>query len=133
MCFLLKYGSWKLQLELWNTNHKLLNWTLPSGFRCYTENQNHPSLNTSRCLDELWDPTLKLVSAIFFKIVFHQMTAPKFLSSPFFLPVSHCFRVWSKIYLKVYDVIKCLSKLNNTFCLIPLEGKKVWHWNFVHW
>ena len=28
MCFLLKYSLWKLQLELWNTNHKLLNWTL---------------------------------------------------------------------------------------------------------
>ena len=26
--FLLKYDSWKLQLESWNTNHKLLNRTL---------------------------------------------------------------------------------------------------------
>ena len=25
MCFLLKYGSWKLQLESWNANHELLN------------------------------------------------------------------------------------------------------------
>ena len=25
---LLKYGSWKLQLESWNTNHESLNWTL---------------------------------------------------------------------------------------------------------
>ena len=23
-------------------------------------------------------------------------------------------------------------KLSNTFCLISCEGKKVWHWNFVH-
>ena len=28
MCFLLKYSLWKLQLELWNTNHKPLNQTV---------------------------------------------------------------------------------------------------------
>ena len=28
ICCLLKYGSWKFQLELWNTNHKSLNQTL---------------------------------------------------------------------------------------------------------
>ena len=28
MCFHLKYGPWKLQLESWNMNHKLLNQTL---------------------------------------------------------------------------------------------------------
>ena len=28
MCFILKYVSWKLQLESLNMNHKLLNWTL---------------------------------------------------------------------------------------------------------
>ena len=33
-----------------------------------------------------------------------------FLSSHLFLPVSHCFRVWSKINLKVCDVINCLNK-----------------------
>ena len=33
-----------------------------------------------------------------------------FLSSPLFLPVSHCFRDWSKIDLKVCDVISCLNK-----------------------
>ena len=27
-CFLLKHGSWKLQLESWNTNHESLNRTL---------------------------------------------------------------------------------------------------------
>ena len=25
------------------------------------------------------------------------------------------------------------QELNNTFCLIFWEGKKAWHWNFVHW
>ena len=33
-----------------------------------------------------------------------------FLSSPLFLPVSHCFRGWWKINLKVCDVINCLNK-----------------------
>ena len=28
ICFLQKYDSWKLQLELWNTNHKSLDRTL---------------------------------------------------------------------------------------------------------
>ena len=74
---------------------------------------------------------LKHVSAIFEQIfVFHQMIAHQklwkflfhlkssfrsrdiqfflFLSSPLFLPVSHCFRAWSKINL--YDVINCLNK-----------------------
>ena len=50
-------------------------------------------------------------------------------SSPLFLSASHCFRAWSKKILKVYNVINCL---NNTFCVIFWEGKKLWHWNFVH-
>ena len=33
-----------------------------------------------------------------------------FPSSPLFLPVSHCFIAWSKINLKMYDVINCLNK-----------------------
>ena len=33
-----------------------------------------------------------------------------FPSSPLFLPVDHCFSWWSKINLKVYDVINCLNK-----------------------
>ena len=32
-----------------------------------------------------------------------------FLSSPFF-PLENCFRRWSKINLKAYDVINCLNK-----------------------
>ena len=31
-------------------------------------------------------------------------------SSRVFSPVSHCFRGWSKVNLKVYDVIKCLCE-----------------------
>ena len=75
----------------------------------------------------------KLVSAIFLKkFIFDQMIALQklwkrffisskkfflsqdiqmfvFPSSPLFLPVSHCFRAWSKINLKLYDVINCLN------------------------
>ena len=78
--------------------------------------------------------SLKLVSAIFYKMfIFHQMIALKnyekcflfYLKSSFrsrdiqifvfpsfrlFLPVIHCFRSWSKINLKVYDIINCLNK-----------------------
>ena len=32
------------------------------------------------------------------------------LSSPLFLPVSHCFRGWSKINLKVCEAINCLNQ-----------------------
>ena len=79
---------------------------------------------------------LKLVSTIFYQIfISHQMIAPQklwkmffisskklssfsrysnfcivFPSSSLFLPVSHCFRGWLKINLKVYDVINCLNK-----------------------
>ena len=77
---------------------------------------------------------LKLVSAIFHHFfIFNQIIALQkiwkmyfissessfrsqdiqifvFPSSPLFLPVSHCFRVWWKINLKVFDVINCLTK-----------------------
>ena len=33
-----------------------------------------------------------------------------FPPSPLFLPISHFFRAWSKINLKVYDIINCLNK-----------------------
>ena len=41
---------------------------------------------------------------------FSRYSSFVFLSFPLFLPVSHCFRGWSKKNFKVYDVIKCLSK-----------------------
>ena len=46
-----------------------------------------------------------------------------------FLPVGHCFTEWSKINLKVYDVLNCLNK-NILFDILRI--KKVWNWNFVH-
>ena len=77
---------------------------------------------------------LKLASAIFHQIfIVHQMIALQklrkmflfhlkssfrpqdiqifvFPSSPLFLSVSHCFRGWPKINLRVYDIINCLNK-----------------------
>ena len=104
-------------------------------------------------------PLLKLVSTIFLKkIIFHYMIALQKLwkmffisskklfsflrysnffipSSPFFVLVSHCFRAWSKINFKVYDVINCLDKNLITHCVwcFAWEGKKAWHWTFVYW
>ena len=48
-------------------------------------------------------------------------------SSSLIFPVSHCFRAWSKINLKVYD-INCLNK-NLITHFVWYLGKKVWHWN----
>ena len=91
---------------------------------------------------------LKLVSAILNQIfVFHQMIALQklwkmffisfkklfrsrdiqifvFSSSPLFLPVSHCFRGWSKKNLKVYEVINCLNKNLITYFVWYLEKEK---------
>ena len=43
---------------------------------------------------------------------------------PSFSPVSHCFRGWSKINLKVYDVINCLNKNLITHFVWYLEKEK---------
>ena len=91
---------------------------------------------------------LKLVSAVFYQIfIYHQMIAlqelwkmffissrklfsfskyPNFCISVFrsFSPVSHCFRGWSKINLKVYDVINCLNKMLITHFVWYLEKEK---------
>ena len=93
---------------------------------------------------------LKLVSAIFYQIsISHQMIALQklwkmfFIPSkklfslsrysnfcisifPLFLPVSHCFRAWSKINLKVYDVINCLNKSLITHFVWYLEKEKTY-------
>ena len=102
---------------------------------------------------------LKLGSAVFYEIfISHQMIALQklwkillfhlkssfrsrdihifvFPSSPFFLPVSHCFRGWWKRNLKVFDVISCLNKnLIKHFVWYLKKGKRYdIDWNFVHW
>ena len=41
-----------------------------------------------------------------------------------FVPVGHCFIGWSKINLKVYDVVNCLNKSLITYFIWYLEKKK---------
>ena len=91
---------------------------------------------------------LRLVSAIFVKMVFFTkwysvknyekcfLFHPKssfhswdiqifvFLSFPLFLPVGHCFRGWSKINLKVYDILNRLNKNSVTHFAWYLEKEK---------
>ena len=47
-----------------------------------------------------------------------------FPPSPLFLPVSHCLRAWSKINVKVHDVINCLNKNLKTHFVWYLRKKK---------
>ena len=93
--------------------------------------------------------SLKLVSAIFYQFfyfspndspsktmknvfLFHlkrsfrsqDIQAFVFPSPPLFLRVSHRFRGWSKINLKVYDVIHCLTKNLITHFVWYLEKEK---------
>ena len=92
--------------------------------------------------------TLKLVSAIFCQLfISYQSIALQklwkmfFVSSkklfsfsryaifcisafPFFLSVSHCFRGWSKINLKVCDIINCLNKNSIAHFVWYLEKEK---------
>ena len=46
--------------------------------------------------------------------------------SPYFYPVGHCFRGWSKINLRVYDVTSCLNKnLITRFVWYIEKGKSI--------
>ena len=47
-----------------------------------------------------------------------------FPSPPLFLPVSHCFRAWFRINLKVHDIINCLNKNLIIHLVRYLEKKK---------
>ena len=91
---------------------------------------------------------LKLMSALFYQIfIFHLMIPLQrlwkmflfhlksyfcsqdvqifvFLSFPLFLPVSYCFRGWSKINLKVYDIINFLNQKIITHFVWYLEKDK---------
>ena len=84
--------------------------------------RSHVSINVKVCvcyfLSNFYfspnDTLQKLQKMLFIssKCFFHSGDVKIFVfpSSPLFLPVSHCFRGWSKINLKVYDVINCLNK-----------------------
>ena len=50
-----------------------------------------------------------------------------FPSSALFPPVSHCFRCWWKINLKVCEVINCLNKNLITHFVWYLKNKKRYH------
>ena len=70
-------------------------------------------------LQKLWKMLfISFISFISF-ILFHYLKSSFrswdiqyliFLSFPLFLPVGHCFGGWSKINLKVHDIINCLNK-----------------------
>ena len=49
-----------------------------------------------------------------------------FPCSPLFLPVTHCFRSWSKINLKVYDMMNCLNKNLITHFVWYLRNEKMY-------
>ena len=99
--------------------------------------------------NQLTDFYLKIMSAIFIKsLFFHQMIALQklwkmlFISTKklfsfsrysiclffcpclFFLPIGHCLKGWSKINLKVHDVINFLNKNSITHFVWYLEKQK---------
>ena len=82
---------------------------------CYFSPNDSPSKNYKNCF------------LFYLKSSFHSRDIQifVFLSSPLFLPVSHCFRGCSKINLKVYDVINCLNKnLVTHFVWYPEKEKR---------
>ena len=54
--------------------------------------------------------TMKDVFYFSWKSLFVLKIFKFFFSSLLFLPVSHCYIAWSKINLKVYDIINCVNK-----------------------
>ena len=107
----------------------------------------HKNNDGDNCFEQAKD-NLKLVSAIFYQILISQqmialqkllkmffISSKNFFlfsrysdfcisSSPLFPPVSHYFRGWSKINLKIHDVIHCLNKNLITYFVWYLENKK---------
>ena len=54
-----------------------------------------------------------------------------FQSSPLYLPVTQCFRAWSKINIKFYDVINALNKNFIKQFVWHLEKKKRHHFEIL--
>ena len=81
-------------------------------------------------LQKLWKMLFISLKSSFCSRDIHIFVFP---SSPLFLPVTHYFKGWSKINLKVCDVIRCLNKnLIITHFAWYLKKEKRRHWNFVH-
>ena len=59
-----------------------------------------------KALQKLW----KMLFISSKKTLFPKIFKFLYFRPPLFLPVSHCFKRWSKINLKVYSVISCLNK-----------------------
>ena len=81
----------------------------------YLSPKDSPSKTTKDIFYFIW--TALFVLEIFKFLHFHL---PLF----FFFCVSHCFRAWSKINLKVYDIINCLNKNLITHFVWYLEKEK---------
>ena len=99
---------------------------------------------TYQKVSQYWD-ILKKACVRYF-LFFYQLRARQKLWEMIFIPskrfisflryLSFCISVlpfFSLCWSLLYDVINCLrtQELNNTFCFISWERKKVWHWNFV--
>ena len=72
------------------------------------------------------------------KSSFHSLDIQIFVFpfSHLFVPVSHCFRAWSKINLKVCHIIKCLNKNLITHFIWYLEKEKrydIFFFFFLNW
>ena len=102
-------------------------------------------LNLYLALSQKWNLPYIKACVIFYIFIFNQMIALQKLWKTFFIlskklfsflrhsnfsisifpiiPFSQCFRDWSKINLKVYDVINCLNK-NLINILFDIFGKK---------
>ena len=75
----------------------------------------------TKSLQKLWKMFFISSKKLFFSRDIQYLIFP---SSPLFLSVNQCFRVWSKINFKVYDVINSLNKNLITHFIWYLENKK---------
>ena len=81
-------------------------WTILKACVCYFWSNFYFQPNDSP------SKTMKKCFLFHLKSSFSSRYIQFFVFSPFLLfsTVSHCLRVWSRKYLKVYDIINCLSK-----------------------
>ena len=100
------FVSWLLSFRLKKQTSKNVADTTFKACFCYFLSNFYFSINDSL------SKTMKKVfyfiwKALFILEIFNFLLLP---SSPLFLPISHCSWGWSKINLKVYDIMNCLNK-----------------------